>query len=105
MSVPQDLRNLYIRSAPEKLDNLERLWAAAETGYWQPAAITPLRDFAHRLAGSGGSYGFTDLGDIARALELSIPAGGGSTIDTVKVKGNYEGLRKALRELAETATD
>lgn len=105
MSVPHDLRVLYIRSAAEKLDLLERLWAAIDGNYGKPDAVAPLRDFAHRLAGSGGSYGFTDLGNVARALELSISPGGESPTDPVMLKENYDALRDALKALADTPTD
>lgn len=99
MSVPEELRRLYIQSAAQKLDMLERLWAAAEAGYWQPDTVAPLREFAHRLAGSGGSYGFKALGDTARALELGLSSPGPHSAAPAPARESYKSLRAELETL------
>lgn len=103
MSVPEELRKLYICSAAEKLAMLQRLWAAAEAGYWQPHAVAPLREFAHRLAGSGGSYGFKALGDKARALELGLSTAGVQSAAPAPARKSYEALREELETLTTAA--
>lgn len=105
MSVPQDLRILYIRSAADKLNTLESLWTSAEAAYWRPEAVTPLREFAHRLAGSGGSYGFRKLGDTARELELNLTDLGESTVAPADARKIYETLREELKTLTDEAID
>jgi HPt (histidine-containing phosphotransfer) domain-containing protein len=64
------LRITYIRSAQDKLATLDKLWQQATAGNLSPEALAPLREFSHRLAGSGGSYGFPALGDAAHELEM-----------------------------------
>jgi HPt (histidine-containing phosphotransfer) domain-containing protein len=104
MSVPNELRILYIRSAAEKLAMLERLWAAAEAGYWRPDTVAPLKEFAHRLAGSGGSYGFRKLGDTARELELALDDLHSPSAAPEPARQSYQALRAELESLAAAAT-
>lgn len=58
------LRLEYLASAVERLPAMEASLAAGELG--------ELRSNAHKLAGSGGFYGFDAISDSGRALELLI---------------------------------
>jgi HPt (histidine-containing phosphotransfer) domain-containing protein len=101
MSVPKALKNTYIRSATEKLRTLDELWETARTSEFTPGSLKPLKDFCHRLAGSGGSYGFPALGDAARALELAIL----NEQDATALESACKTFRGKLVELSETPTD
>lgn len=72
------LHERYRVSMAEKADELEALWPLPTSS---PAKdrIPLLRQTLHRLAGSAGSYGFTEIGAQARLLEqwLSAFTGGG----------------------------
>ena len=65
------LKQNYINSMPERAKALE---AAAEplAHAWNSETAVQLRTLAHQLAGSGGSYGFYDLTELARALEIRL---------------------------------
>jgi diguanylate cyclase (GGDEF)-like protein len=57
----------YGAALPGKLTELRGLAERALAG--DAAALQPLRDLAHRLSGTAGSYGFVAAGDAAAALE------------------------------------
>ena len=63
-----ELRRQYLTEAPARLAELEKDLAALRTGERDAAAS--LRGRFHRLAGSGGSYGFQAISDLSRDAEL-----------------------------------
>jgi diguanylate cyclase (GGDEF)-like protein len=64
------LQREYLREAPARLAELRKDLIAFRGG--EPDALESLRQRFHRLAGSGGSYGFPRVTDIARAMEQKI---------------------------------
>jgi HPt (histidine-containing phosphotransfer) domain-containing protein len=66
----QQLRREYLAEADEWLAELRADAAAFAAG--DAAAVASLKTRFHRLAGSGGSYGFPDIGRLAREAELWI---------------------------------
>ena len=80
-----ELQHEYIREAPARLAELRKDLAAFRAG--EPDALESLRQRFHRLAGSGGSYGFQRVTDVARAMEhriLTPPAPTVREADTVR---------------------
>ncbi len=73
-----ELRREYLFDAPGRLADLRKDVAAFRVG--EGDALNSLIGRFHRLAGSGGSYGFPDISEIARAgerwLKLEQPAPG-----------------------------
>ncbi|HQW66260.1 MAG TPA: diguanylate cyclase [Gemmatimonadales bacterium] len=65
-----ELQQEYIREAPARLAELRKDLLAFRAG--EPDALESLRARFHRLAGSGGSYGFQRVTDVARAMEHRI---------------------------------
>src|SRR5438876_10480074 len=63
-----ELRRQYLTEAPARLAELEKDLAALRAGERDAAAS--LRGRFHRLAGSGGSYGFQAISDLSRDAEL-----------------------------------
>ena len=63
----QDLRREYLSSMPARMDELRSDVAAFREGVAEASASLGTR--LHRLAGSGGSYGFLELSRIAREGE------------------------------------
>ena len=59
-----ELRREYLFDAPGRLAELRKDVAAFRAG--ETDAVASLVGRFHRLAGSGGSYGFPDIGEIAR---------------------------------------
>ncbi|MGH7582060.1 MAG: diguanylate cyclase [Gemmatimonadales bacterium] len=60
----------YLRDAPERLAELHKDVAAFRAG--ESDALQSLQRRFHRLAGSGGSYGFQRVTDVAREMERRI---------------------------------
>jgi diguanylate cyclase (GGDEF)-like protein len=65
-----ELQREYLREAPERLADLRKDLASFRSG--EPDALDSLRSRFHRLAGSGGSYGFPKVTEVARAMEQRI---------------------------------
>jgi HPt (histidine-containing phosphotransfer) domain-containing protein len=57
----------YLASLPDRLDELRRDVTALRAGNVEASAA--LKVLLHRLAGSGGSYGFVQLSSLARDAE------------------------------------
>lgn len=72
-AIYQQLRREYLAEADERLAELRADAAAFAAGH--AAAIPSLRTRFHRLAGSGGSYGFPEIGRIAREAEQWVTSG------------------------------
>jgi len=68
--VDRELLEHYLAGAGEKLAALDAALASARTG--DAGARDGLRRALHKLAGSAGTYGFTELGTQARALEKRV---------------------------------
>ena len=64
------LKRDYLRDAPERLAELRKDLAAFRAG--EQDALDSLKQRFHRLAGSGGSYGFPRVTEVARAMEERI---------------------------------
>ena len=68
--VDRELLEHYLAGAGEKLAALDAALASARTG--DAGAREGLRRALHKLAGSAGTYGFTELGTQARDLEKRV---------------------------------
>ncbi len=67
-----ELQREYLAELPARLDELRAGATAFRAG--EPEAGQALKTRFHRLAGSGGSYGFPEITEIARAAELWLAA-------------------------------
>ena len=68
----QTLRREYLSEAPARLGELRKDLAAVLAG--ESDAVASLKSRFHRLAGSGGSYGFPAISETGREAELWIAA-------------------------------
>ncbi len=64
----------YRETFPQKIGDLEQALAKAEQTGWQPNALEPLASLIHRLAGSAGAYGFSDIHQQATAADHQLKA-------------------------------
>ena len=71
-TVPPELITAYLQTASTKLESLDQLWEQAMAAGWDGPSVEQLIALAHRIAGSGGSYGFPELSTAARHLELML---------------------------------
>lgn len=84
-----ELRQRYVQSLPQKLDELAALLEA-----WRlPAA----RALAHRLRGTAGSYGVTAFGARAGAVEDAIDALPHDQVATPALTEQFRELVRAAR--------
>lgn len=65
----QSQRDRYRRELPQKIAELEQAWAGLASGAADADRLTHLQRLAHNLAGSSGTFGFPELGAVARELE------------------------------------
>lgn len=66
------LLRAYVASLPEKQARIEECWLQVQATDFSPGSMAGLRDLAHRLAGSAGSYGFDSLGEAAKTLDEAL---------------------------------
>jgi len=69
-SALQALRASYELSLPSKIAEIETIWQSLSSTGWDEDSFISFIRLTHSLAGSGGTYGFTKLGESAHALEL-----------------------------------
>jgi CheY-like chemotaxis protein len=93
------LREVYVGKLPDKV---RALGAALDSYLSQPGAEThrELRVLAHKLHGTGGSYGFGEISQAASALERLVVAAGEAGLDGDAV----ESARGLVDEIARLVT-
>lgn len=73
------LQREYVAELPARLAELRKDFAALNAG--EPDAADSIRQRLHKLAGSGGSYGFAEMSQVARNAELWVGAKSGTGAD------------------------
>ena len=101
MSEPLDeafleLQLEYLADFPARLDELRSALAAFRAGQGESAAS--LKTQFHRLAGSGGSYGFPEISEVARGLEMWL-AEGPPVSEASRIQEGIERLATILHRL------
>jgi HPt (histidine-containing phosphotransfer) domain-containing protein len=77
----QQLRQEYLTESKDRLAELRAGLNGFQSG--DPGALASLKTHFHRLAGSGGSYGFPEISALAKEAELWVatgPAAGGTAV-------------------------
>jgi HPt (histidine-containing phosphotransfer) domain-containing protein len=69
----QQLRRENLTEGKERLAELRAELSGFQTG--NPGALASLKTQFHRLAGSGGSYGFPEISALAKEAELWVATG------------------------------
>lgn len=99
----QDARKDYLSTAPRKIIDLENAISGFAMNPTNRMAERKLRLLLHNLIGSGSSYGFHAVTDIARGMSerLKNRSGEGDSSEQVLIsdlKRSVEHLRKAFSE-------
>jgi HPt (histidine-containing phosphotransfer) domain-containing protein len=86
----QQLRREYLSESEERLAELR----AGLSGFQNrnPGALASLKTHFHRLAGSGGSYGFPEISALAKEAELWVATG--PALDETAVARLQETIRR-----------
>lgn len=90
------LRREYLADSRQRVDELRRLLTRVSAG--ERAALPDLRQAFHRLAGSGGSYGFPAVS--ARSRDGERLAAGLSGADAAFQPADLESLRDCIEDIA-----
>jgi hypothetical protein len=90
------LRREYLADSAQRVDELRRLYARLAGG--EHAAAPELRQALHRLAGSGGSYGFPLVS--TRSREGEHLASRLAAADTAIQPADLEALRASIEAVA-----
>jgi len=63
------LNDAYAVQLPEKLSQLEQAWSLLPRNEWDEEGFQALHRMVHSMTGSGKTFGFPALSDVARNLE------------------------------------
>ncbi len=66
------VRNNYARQLPQRIQEIETGWRQLKETEWNAQSLAALHRKVHSLAGSGGTFGFSDLGRAARNMEVPL---------------------------------
>ncbi|MFK7816620.1 MAG: Hpt domain-containing protein [Gammaproteobacteria bacterium] len=64
------LKKAYVGSFPEKTRELETLWQALQSNEYSEDNLIKLAASCHKLAGSSGSYEFSEISRAAHSVEM-----------------------------------
>ncbi len=101
------LKALYKTELPQKLKQFDEAWANLQRHNWDDEALNKLRSLAHKLAGSGATYGFVDLGQKASLLEHYLDSVADRNLRSnadhkALIEVLFEALRQAIIEPEQT---
>lgn len=68
------VKRAYVDDLPARAAGLRAAWAQVQAGTSSRGALEELHRLAHNLAGSGATFGFTELSARARAFEIPLKA-------------------------------
>jgi diguanylate cyclase (GGDEF)-like protein len=66
------LREAYAARLPQRIDQINETWNEISQGKWDLLRLEDIHMQIHKLTGSGASYGFLAISDIARNLEAQL---------------------------------
>jgi HPt (histidine-containing phosphotransfer) domain-containing protein len=87
----------YAARIPDKLAQIERAWEGLPADRWDEEGFYLLHRMVHNLAGSGRTFGFASLSDVAHRLEAHLREL--AQAKTVPDGAERESIRTLLDEL------
>jgi chemotaxis protein histidine kinase CheA len=100
-----ELTARYARDVRERLDALEALWRRM-MDQADPSLLPEVHRRAHKLAGTGATFGFPGVGQAARALERGLQPfiqGDAARLPSGAEARELEGLLHGLRQALEAS--
>lgn len=99
------LRTDFVERLPGELDEVMRFYAPAVASPPDMEALREVVVIAHRIAGSGATFGFPEISEFGRALEvrarLPLERGQVDADDRHELAQLVEQLTQAIRDLPE----
>ncbi len=90
-----ELRRYFAGRLPDRLAEVEEARDATRAAGWKGGPLRTFHRLAHSLAGAGATFGFPEVSDLARRLEVLLESalGEGKPPEEAAVNGCLEGLR------------
>lgn len=89
-----ELLEKYRKELPDRIQALEDAWAQARTDRDEKALENAIM-LAHRLSGTGATFGFPAVADIAQKIETALQATSLASPDADAIAGHIAALRDA----------
>jgi chemotaxis protein histidine kinase CheA len=64
------LKKEYRQNLPSKADQINKQWLALCNGNWEINRFNVLLNSVHKLAGSGGVFGFSKVSEVSQKIEI-----------------------------------
>ena len=74
MTEPEDLKRYFAGRLPARFAEIDASYRAARDGGWTGPSLRTFHRLVHSLAGAGATFGFPEVGDVARRLERRLAA-------------------------------
>ena len=97
----QALYRRYAEQLPATIGDIEALWGKVSAGA-DPAPLKSLHRALHSLAGSGETFGYTQLGNSAKAMELALERYIGGAPIRSSARGKFAAMLQELKRAANT---
>ena len=68
------LKDVFLAQLPEKIESLQSHWNALTEHGWSHDSINAFHLIVHSLIGTSGTFGFTEISNLARELEVLVKA-------------------------------
>jgi len=68
------LAESYLRELPDKLATIDNLWRKVTLSVWNDKAFELFHSMVHGIAGTAGSFGLVEVGEVARSLDIQCRA-------------------------------
>ena len=72
------LKKEYRQNLPSKTDQIIKQWLSLRNGNWEIDLYNDLLNSVHKLAGSGGVFGFSKVSEVALKIEIILREFAGS---------------------------
>ena len=99
----QQVKAGFLASLPGTVDRITALWKTLRHAEWSRANAQELQSIAHRLAGSGGTFGFPEVTRMGVALDVALGEALALSVAlpaemTMALDRQVEGLVRVLRD-------
>ena len=62
----------FVASLPQTMNDINSHWGSLRHTAWELKLVQELQSIVHRLAGSGGTFGFPDISRTAAVLDTAL---------------------------------
>jgi len=66
----EKLLGSYLQELPDKLATIDNLWRKVTLSVWNDKAFKLFHSMVHGIAGTAGSFGLVEVGEVARSIDI-----------------------------------